>query len=113
MLPHAFTADDAVVSRATSALWWLAVMLVPAAIAFAYDGVLIGAGDYRFLGYAALGYLAVVAPLASSSCAPTRASAGIWAVLALWMGLRAVVNHRRAHHVLVAVPWVDTAAQRE
>ena len=38
------------ISRATSALWFLAVMMFPAAIAFAHDGVLIGAGDYRFLG---------------------------------------------------------------
>ena len=32
-------------------------------IAFAYDGVLIGAGDYRFLGLAALAYLVAVAPI--------------------------------------------------
>ena len=51
LLPHAFTADGAVVARATAALWWMAVLLVPAAIAFGYDGVLIGAGDYRFLGW--------------------------------------------------------------
>ena len=43
------------VDRATAVVLWLAALLVPAAIAFAYDGVLIGAGDYRFLGLAALG----------------------------------------------------------
>ena len=63
MLPHAFTDDPAVISRATAVVLWLAALLVPGAVAFAYDGVLIGAGDYRFLGLAALGYLVAVAPL--------------------------------------------------
>ena len=50
VLPHAFTDDPAVIERATSALRYLALMLLPGAIAFALDGVLIGAADYRFLG---------------------------------------------------------------
>ena len=97
VLPHAFTADEAVVARATSALWWLAVMLVPAAIAFAYDGVLIGAGDYRFLGLAARGL-----PdrrrchSASSCCAPAPASPASGPRWPCGWCLRAVVNHHRA-----------------
>ena len=69
--------------RATPALLWLAVMLVPAAIAFAYDGVLIGAGDYRFLGLAALGYLAAVAPIGAVMLLYPRGIGGIWAGLAV------------------------------
>lgn len=99
-LPHAFTGDDAVIARATSALWWLALMLVPAAIAFAYDGVLIGAGDYRFLGFAAFGYLVAVTPLAIVTLCTDAGIAGIWATMAVWMVLRAYVNDRRARHVL-------------
>ena len=76
-------------------------MLVPAAIAFAYDGVLIGAGDYRFLGLAALAYLARRRPDRRRRAArPTAASAAIWAGLAVWMVLRAVVNHLRATRLL-------------
>ena len=76
-------------------------MLVPAAIAFAYDGVLIGAGDYRFLGLAALAYLVAVAPIGRRGRArPTAASAAIWAGLAVWMVLRAVCNHVRATRLL-------------
>ncbi len=108
VLPYAFTTDEAVVTRATSALWWLALMLVPAAIAFAYDGVLIGAGDYRFLGYAALGYLAAVLPLAVVVLRTDAGIGGIWAVLAVWMGLRAVVNDRRARHLLTAPLVAET-----
>ena len=77
VLPHAFTGDPAVVERATAVVLWLAVLLVPAAVAFAYDGVLIGAGDYRFLGLAALAYLVAVAPLGAARRSPaTAASAG-------------------------------------
>ena len=61
LLPQAFSDDPAVVSRATSALLLLAVVLLPGAVAFADDGVLIGLGDYRFLGLAAFGYLLAVA----------------------------------------------------
>jgi len=104
VLPHAFSDDPAVVARATGALWWLAALLVPGAIAFAYDGVLIGVGDYRFLGLAALGYLVAVAPfgililLTAGERSPGIGA--IWALLAGWMLLRAFVNHRRAHHLL-------------
>ncbi len=86
--------------RATAALLWLAVMLVPAAIAFAYDGVLIGAGDYRFLGLAALAYLAAVAPIGAVVLAVDAGIGGIWTGLAVWMVLRAVVNHVRATRLL-------------
>jgi Na+-driven multidrug efflux pump len=100
VLPHAFTGDDAVVARATAALWWLAVLLVPGAIAFAYDGVLIGAADYRFLGLAALGYLLVITPVGLAVLALDLGIGGIWAALTLWMVLRAVVNHHRARTLL-------------
>ena len=100
-LPHVFTGDDAVASRATSALWFLAVMMFPAAIAFAHDGVLIGAGDYRFLGRAAVAYLIAVAPLGALVLAyPELGIAGIWAALTVWMILRAVTNHLRTAHIL-------------
>ena len=89
-------------------------MLVPAAIAFAYDGVLIGAGDYRFLG----------SPPSPTSCRCCRSApslvatdagiGAIWAAVGVWMVLRAVCNHLRARHVLrppVAVPgaWREPA----
>ncbi|MGI9028891.1 MAG: MATE family efflux transporter, partial [Ilumatobacteraceae bacterium] len=100
VLPRVFTGDDAVVARATAVVLWLAVMLVPAALAFAYDGVLIGAGDYRFLGWAAFGYLVAVAPFGLLVLPTGAGIGGIWAALTLWMVLRAVVNHRRAGQVL-------------
>ena len=100
LLPHVFTGDAAVASRATGALWWLAILLVPGAIAFAYDGVLIGAADYRFLGFAALGYLIAITPVGLAVLGLDLGIAGIWAGLTLWMVMRAVVNHRRAGSLL-------------
>ncbi len=104
LLPHLFTNDPAVASRATSALLLLAVLLLPGAIAFADDGVLIGAGDYRFLGVAAFGYLIAVIPIGVAVLAtPSFGIVGIWAGLTLWMMLRAVVNTLRVRHVLADV----------
>jgi MATE family, multidrug efflux pump len=102
LLPHAFTGDTAVATRATDALWWLAVLLVPGAIAFAYDGVLIGAADYRFLGLAALAYLIAITPVGLAVLGLDLGIAGIWAGLTLWMLMRAVVNHRRSIGLLGA-----------
>ena len=101
VLPHAFSDDPAVVTRATSALLLLALLLLPGAVAFADDGVLIGAGDYRFLGVAAFGYLLAVAPIAVVVLAtPSLGIAGIWIGLVVWMVLRAVVNTMRVRRVL-------------
>jgi putative MATE family efflux protein len=97
LLARVFSADEAVVSRATTGLLLLAVLLIPGAVAFAYDGVLIGAGDYRFLGLAAFGYLLAVAPIAVVVLAvPDLGIAGLWIGLIFWMIVRAFVNHLRA-----------------
>lgn len=101
VIPHVFSDDGAVIDRASGALWWLAAALVPGAIAFAHDGILIGAGDYRFLGRAALAYLLAVTPIAVLILTvPALGIAGIWAGLLVWMIIRAVVNDRRTAHVL-------------
>ena len=101
LLPHAFSNDPAVISRATSALLFLALLVIPGAVAFADDGVLIGAGDYRFLGVAAFGYLVAVLPIAVVVLAtPSLGIAGIWMGLVVWMALRAFVNTLRVRRVL-------------
>ena len=105
LLARAFSADPAVVSRATSALLVLAVLLLPGAVAFGYDGIFIGAGDYRFLGRAAFGYLLAVIPIAVIVLAtPSLGIVGIWGGLTFWMALRAYVNHRRFSVLFAPVP---------
>ncbi len=101
VLPYVFTSDAAVIERATSGLWWLAAILIPGGIAFAYDGVLIGAGDYRFLGRAAFFYSLVLAPVAVLILRfPWLGIGGIWAGILLWMCLRAQINHRHTAGIL-------------
>ena len=52
VLPHAFTSDPAVLDRAHE-LWPLFALMLPAgALVFALDGILLGAGDTRYLAYA-------------------------------------------------------------
>ena len=103
LLPRVFSDDPAVVSRATAALALLALLLLPGAVAFADDGVLIGAGDYRFLGLAAFGYLVAIVPIAVAVLVtPSLGIAGIWLGLTAWMVLRAVVNTLRVRRVLPA-----------
>ncbi|HQZ34555.1 MAG TPA: MATE family efflux transporter [Ilumatobacteraceae bacterium] len=94
--PALFSGDSAVRSRLTAGLIILAVMQIPGAIAFAYDGALIGAKDERWLGrravYNLLGYL----PLALATLFfPVLGLAGLWGAQLTWMALRAWVNARR------------------
>lgn len=110
LLPRLFSDDGAVVDRATSGLLWLALLLVPGAVAFAHDGILIGAGDYRFLGLASVGYLVAVVPLGVLTLAGRWGMTGIWGGLLAWMLLRAIVNDRRTNRVLGQAPSADRSA---
>ena len=101
LIARIFTDEADVISRATAALWFLAVVLIPGSLAFATDGSLIGAGDYAFLGRAALGYLVAVVPIAAAVLlVPGFGIAGIWTGLLVWMTLRSAVNFRRSRQVL-------------
>jgi putative MATE family efflux protein len=101
LIARIFTDEADVISRATTALWFLAAILIPGSLAFATDGSLIGAGDYAFLGRAALGYLVAVIPIAVAvALVPGLGIAGIWAGLLVWMTLRSAVNFRRSRRVL-------------
>ncbi len=103
LIARVFTDEGDVIARATTALWFLAAVLIPGSLAFATDGSLIGAGDYAFLGRAALWYLAAVVPIAAAVVmVPGLGIAGIWSGLLVWMTLRSLVNFRRSRVVLHA-----------
>ncbi len=96
VLPHVFSGDPAVHSRLTAGLLILAVMQFPGAIAFAFDGALIGAHDERWLARQAVINLAGFAPLALATLLyPELGLAGLWGAQLMWMVLRALVNWRR------------------
>ncbi len=90
-LPHTFTDDPAVVDRA-GAIWpMLAVMQPVAAVVFALDGILIGAGDTRWLaGSMLLAGVGVYVPITLLALQLD------WGITGVWAGLLAFVATRLA-----------------
>jgi putative MATE family efflux protein len=96
VLPHAFTGDGAVASRATVALVLLGAMQIPGAVTFVLDGVLMGGSDFAYVKWATLAGLAVFAPVAGAVLLwPDLGIAGVWVGLLLWMTTRTVLNLAR------------------
>ena len=88
VLPHAFTPDDAVIERA-HAVWPLFAALMPAAGAvFALDGILIGAGDTRYLMWGMLAAAVVYVPLALLALHRDWGIQGVWAGLGALFAVR-------------------------
>ena len=79
VIPRAFTSDEAVIAQAHE-IWWIFALLMPLnGAVFALDGILIGAGDTRFLMWGMLAAAAVYVPVAllaldrgwgSAACGP-------------------------------------------
>jgi Na+-driven multidrug efflux pump len=93
LLPHAFTADAAVIDRARVALLLLAVLQVPAALTFVLDGVLMGASDFRFLQWCTAGAALAFVPFAAAVLADHRLGIGVvWLGLVAWMVVRTLAN---------------------
>ncbi len=87
-LPRLFTDDPAVIERA-GAIWWLFALMMPAnAAVFALDGILIGAGDTRFLMWGMLAAAAVHVPVAL--LALDRG----WGIEGVWWGLAGLIAVR-------------------
>jgi MATE family, multidrug efflux pump len=88
VLPRVFTGDPAVIERA-HAMWPLFCLLwPPAAVVFALDGILIGAGDTRYLALAMVVSAAVYLPLAVGALAFDWGIVGVWCALLALMGMR-------------------------
>jgi putative MATE family efflux protein len=90
-LPHAFTSDPRVVERA-HAIWPMLALMQPlAAVVFALDGVLIGAGDSRYLaGSMLLAGLGAYVPIALLALALGWGITGVWSGLLALMGVRLI-----------------------
>jgi putative MATE family efflux protein len=89
VLPQVFTSDDAVIARAHE-LWPLFALMQPiGALVFALDGILLGAGDTRYLAWAmALSAFGVFVPIALLSLHQQ------WGVTGVWWGLNALMVAR-------------------
>jgi putative MATE family efflux protein len=106
VLPHAFTSDAAVVAQAHE-IWWLFAALMPInGAVFALDGILIGAGDTRFLMWGMLSAAAVYIPVALLALDQGWGIVGVWCGLAGLIAVRALTCGLR----FLGSRWVLTGA---
>jgi putative MATE family efflux protein len=96
LIPRLFTSDLAILDAIETPWWFFVAMLPIAGVVFALDGVLLGAGDARFLRTATLAAaLGGFLPLIWLSLVFDWGLAGIWSGLVVFMVLRLVaVAHR-------------------
>jgi putative MATE family efflux protein len=106
VIPHAFTDDQAVIDRAHE-IWWLFAAMMPLnGAVFALDGILVGAGDTRFLMWGTLAAAAVYVPVAL--LALDRG----WGIRGVWWGLAGLIAVRLATCALrfTSERWALTGA---
>ena len=88
VLPRAFTGDDAVLA-ACAALWPLFALMQPLnGAVFALDGILIGAGDGRYLMWSMLASLACCAVALALALELGWGIRGVWAALVVLIVVR-------------------------
>jgi putative MATE family efflux protein len=87
-LPRVFSPDDEVIALAGFLLVWVAALQPVNGVVFVLDGVLIGAGDLRFLAVAMVGAAAVFVPAAVLVAVLDLGVGWVWASLALLMATR-------------------------
>jgi putative MATE family efflux protein len=96
IVPPAFTADPAVRHDAVVALLCAALTQPPAALAFVYDGVILGLGDYVAMRRAMILAIFAFAPLALAVLRIHGLGLpGIWAALGCWLAARWLILARR------------------
>lgn len=96
-LPRLFTSDDSVLDAIGVPWWFLVAQLPIAGVVFALDGVLLGAGDARFMRNATLASALVgFLPLIWLSLIYGWGLVGIWSGLTTFMLLRLVFVGWRA-----------------
>lgn len=104
VVPRAFTSSPDVVAQA-HVLWpWFVGMLPAAGVVFALDGVLIGAGDVRFLRTITIvAGVGAFAPLNLAALHWGWGLGGVWAGLTAFIGVRLVgmLARTRSGHWLV------------
>jgi putative MATE family efflux protein len=108
VLPHLFTDDAAVVSLTAFVLVWVAVLQPVNAVAFVLDGILIGAGDMRFLAWAMAAAAVVFVPAAVAVAVLDAGIGWLWAALSLLMVTRVLVLGAR----LAGNRWLVLGAVR-
>ncbi|MFC4530838.1 MATE family efflux transporter [Sphaerisporangium dianthi] len=97
VIPHLFGADAAVSAELVAVLWPVALLQPLAGVVFVLDGVLIGAGDRRYLAWASAITTAVYLPVAFAVVHLGGGLVALWAAFGLWMAARLVTLGSRAY----------------
>jgi len=105
-LPSLFSVDPAVRSLLLGTLIVVALLQPIAGPVFVLDGVLIGAGDMRFLAIAGMTTAAVFLPAAGMVHAIGGGLVALWIAIGLWVLTRLVALVWRAH----SDAWLVTGA---
>jgi putative MATE family efflux protein len=84
VVPHAFTTDSAVIDQAQELWPWFCAMWPVAAVVFALDGILIGAGDTRYLAAAMVVAFVAFLPIVL----PAGTVAVVWVAIDVLMLVR-------------------------
>jgi putative MATE family efflux protein len=96
IVPPAFTADRAVRHVAFIGLLCAALTQPLAALAYVYDGIILGLGDYAAMRRAMIGAIVAFVPLAALVLRfHWLGLPGVWAALGCWLAARSVLLARR------------------
>ena len=94
--PAVFTTDPAVRQAAVTGLLWSAATQPLAALAYVYDGVILGLGDYTAMRRAMILAIAAFAPLAALVLRfHWLGLPGVWTALGCWLAARTLLLGRR------------------
>jgi len=108
LLPGVFTNDTEVVALASFLLWFVAVMQPVNGAVFVLDGVLIGAGDMRYLAWAMFVSAVAFIPAVAAILVLDLGIGWLWAALGLLMVVRLVTLGAR----FGGTAWAVLGAER-
>jgi putative MATE family efflux protein len=106
VLPALFDADPGVTHELLAVLWPVALFQPIAGVVFVLDGVLIGAGDQRYLAWAGVWTTLAYLPCALAVLVLHGGLVALWLALGVWMAARLVTLAARAR----GTAWLVTGA---
>ncbi|HJF14817.1 MAG TPA: MATE family efflux transporter [Enteractinococcus helveticum] len=95
-LPYAFTTDPAVIEATTAGLIVLAVSQPLSGYVFVLDGILMGAGDAKYLGLIGIANIVIYLPALAGLASLATNATHIGAVAYVWIGFAGVFMAARA-----------------
>ncbi|MEY2421563.1 MAG: hypothetical protein QOI95_1630 [Acidimicrobiaceae bacterium] len=90
VLPHVFSNDPRVLALASFLLWHVALLQPINGVVFVLDGILIGAGDLRYMAWAMVGAAAVFAMGGAGVLILGLGVGWLWAAIGLFMVARLI-----------------------